>query len=148
MTYRVHTTKDCLSSVYSSFASARGLCRFRRVNPPEATHHQLAQPRRDSDVRLAKQGRDRHGEATTFVNFQDQHLSSCCCYCTAPSSRTTGQDLPFHRNNIRDISHQMMPKKPTRATPKVLFHISWSGRDGGRGQCPTIQRLRGLPPLS
>ncbi|KAK1516741.1 hypothetical protein CPAR01_16357, partial [Colletotrichum paranaense] len=65
-----------------------------------------------------------------------------------PSSRTTGQDLPFHRNNIRDISHQMMPKKPTRATPKVSFHISWPGRDGGRGQCPTIQRLRGLPPLS
>ncbi|KAI3547474.1 hypothetical protein CABS01_11144 [Colletotrichum abscissum] len=42
----------------------------------------------------------------------------------------------------------MMPKKPTRATPKVSFHISWPGRDEGRGKCPTIHRLRSLPPLS
>ncbi|EXF79907.1 hypothetical protein CFIO01_05274 [Colletotrichum fioriniae PJ7] len=91
--------------------------------------------------RPAQQGND-------FLSVSRTNIYLAAAVALPPSTIPTGQDLPFHRNNIRDISHQMMPKKPTRATPKVSFHISWSSGDGGRGQCPTIQRFRGLPPLS
>ncbi|KAK1622978.1 hypothetical protein BDP81DRAFT_141539 [Colletotrichum phormii] len=124
-----------------------------RVNPPEATQRPLVQvatkglrcPASPTGQRPARRGNDfcQFSLPTTIY----LNTAACSCYCTAGFKND-------NRSRLAIAAQQHSQQQPSDDAPEahksspIRFSATLASCDGGRGHCPTIQCLRGLPPLS